>query len=168
MIACETRALEELCGRYAAQALGMATRLLGDRGRAEDAVQDVFYSLWRAAPSYNTERGSVRSWLFRAVRNRCIDYQRQNLSRPRLVSDDEAIERLPAPNIDELAISSVDGEIVRRAFRHIPREQAQAIELAYYDGYTQREIAEMLGLPIGTVKSRTRLGLHALRRRLTA
>lgn len=166
MIAGETDALAELYDRYALQALGMATRLLGDRGRAEDAIQDVFYSLWSSASSYNIERGSVRSWLFRAVRNRCIDYRRQALSRPRLISDDEAIDQFPTPNIDEIAITAVDGETIRRAFRAIPPEQAQVIELAYFDGYSQREIAAMLGLPIGTVKSRTRRGLHALRGRL--
>ena len=85
-----------------------------------------------------------------------------------MVSDDEAIERVPAPNIDDVAISAVDGEIICRAFGGIPREQARVIELAYFDCYSQREIAEMLGLPLGTVKSRIRLGLHALRRRLAA
>lgn len=155
-------ALAELYDRYASLAYGVAMRVLGDPGRAEDAVQDAFLKVWNNAASFDAERGSLRTWLIAAVRNRSIDYlrgrgahERQELElQPQLVAT--------GPRSDpwrEVSLS-LERTAVREALANLPSEQRQAVALAYYGGYTQTEIADMTHVPVSTVKGRMRLALE--------
>ena len=155
-------ALAGLYDRYGALAYGVALRVLGDPGRAEDAVQDAFLKLWRGAAGFDSSRGSLRSWLVAAVRNRCIDmlrgrslHERRELAlRPEVRS----AERGP----DEEAAVSLEREAVQAAIGELPEDQREAVLLAYFGGLTQREIAEVAGVPLSTVKGRMRLALDKL------
>jgi RNA polymerase sigma-70 factor (ECF subfamily) len=165
-------ALDVLFDRYSALAFSFAYRMLGDRGRAEEVVQDSFVALWRHAARYQAERGSARCWLLRIVRNRCVDHLRWERARPRyplagVAGAERLLEGPGTADASEEALKRLAGEEVRRALACLPAEQRRAIELAYFDGYTHHEIAERLNLPLGTVKGRLRLGLQKLQARLT-
>lgn len=157
-------ALAELYDRYAGLAYGVALRVLGDPGRAEDAVQEAFVSVWRRAASFDAGRGSLRAWLLTSVRNRCIDYLRGRSGRAR-----DEVELRPevayaASGADpwrEVALS-LERSAVRDAVASLPVEQRQVVEMAYFGGYTQTEIADMTRVPLGTVKGRMRLALEKL------
>jgi RNA polymerase sigma-70 factor (ECF subfamily) len=157
-------ALADLYDRYASLAYGIAVRILGDPGRAEDAVQEAFLNVWNQAESFDPERGSLRAWLLTSVRNRSIDYlrgrgshERQELElRPQVA---EVGQR--ADPWREVSLS-LERTAVREAIDSLPPEQRQVVELAYFGGYSQREIAEMTRVPIGTVKGRMRLALEKL------
>jgi RNA polymerase sigma-70 factor (ECF subfamily) len=157
-------ALAELHERYRALAFAVALRVVGDSGRAEDVVQDAFLSVWRRAGSYAAGRGSVRTWLTSIVRNRAIDVVRA--SREHTVEDeDQVLLALPdaGPAIHDQVAAAIDGEHTRRALDDLPHEQRQAIALAYFAGLSHSEIADRTGLPLGTVKSRVRLGIQRMR-----
>jgi len=155
-------ALGTLYDRYGALAYGVALRVLGDPGRAEDAVQDAFLKVWRGAAGFDPSRGSLRSWLLAAVRNRSIDmlrgrslHERRELAlRPEV----QSAGRGP----DEEAAASMERAAVRAALAELSEEQRQAVLLAYFGGLTQREIAELAGVPLSTVKGRMRLALDRL------
>ncbi len=156
-------ALADLYDRYSGLAYGIALRVLGDPGRAEDAVQEAFLNVWNRAQTFDPERGSLRTWLLTAVRNRSIDYLRGRGGRER-----QEVELqpgvAPSPRGDpwrEVSLS-LEREAVREALASLPPEQRQAIELAYFGGYSQREIASITRVPVGTVKGRTRLALEKL------
>jgi RNA polymerase sigma-70 factor (ECF subfamily) len=156
-------ALADLYDRYSGLAYGIALRVLGDPARAEDAVQEAFLNVWNRAQSFDPERGSLRTWLLTAVRNRSIDYLRGRGAHER-----QELELQPAqatsPRGDpwrEVSLS-LEREAVREALASLPPEQRQAIELAYFGGYSQREIAGITRVPVGTVKGRTRLALEKL------
>ena len=139
-------------------------RILGDPGRAEDAVQDAFMSVWTRASSFDSERGSLRAWLLGSVRNRCIDYLRgrgAHEREERELQPDIASDASPSDPWREVALS-LERSAVRDAVASLPSEQRQVIELAYFGGYTQVEIAGMTRVPLGTVKGRIRLGLEKL------
>jgi RNA polymerase sigma-70 factor (ECF subfamily) len=159
-------ALAELYDRYGRLAFGLAYRILGERGVAEDVVQEAFLAVWRRADSYRTDRGSVRGWLMSIVHNASIDRRRGRFKREQGdVALDELAFKLET-DADETFATVAEGivaEQVRRALTGLPEEQRQAIELAYFGGLTQQEIAVRTGTPLGTVKSRLRLGLHKLR-----
>jgi RNA polymerase sigma-70 factor (ECF subfamily) len=161
----EPRAFDLIFERHSAVAFSLAYRMCGRQGMAEDIVQEAFLSLWRTGARYDRARGSVRSWVLGAVHNRAIDAFRREAGRSRLnVSDDDVAERLPSPErTDKEVERRADARIVRDALTELPEEQRQVIELAYFGGFTHSEIAEMLGLPSGTVKGRMRLGLSKLR-----
>ena len=155
-------ALAELFDRYGALAFGVALRILDDPGRAEDAVQDAFLKLWQGAFRFDPARGSLRTWVVTAVRNRSIDllrgrpgHQRQELA---LREDFGASEAGP----DQQAEASLDRAAVRAALADLPVEQRQAVQLAYFGGYTQAEIALLTAVPLSTVKGRMRLALDKL------
>jgi RNA polymerase sigma-70 factor (ECF subfamily) len=159
--------LEQLYEAYHRQALGLAYRLLRDRGEAEEVVQEAFLAVWRTAGRYDATRGSTRTWLLAIVRNRSISLLRARRGqRPATLADD----LLPADGADLLdqVVPHLDAEIVRKALGSLPVEQRQAIELAYFDGLTHSEIATLLSLPLGTVKGRIRLALNHLRAALPA
>ncbi|HEX6129359.1 MAG TPA: sigma-70 family RNA polymerase sigma factor [Candidatus Limnocylindria bacterium] len=161
-------ALALLHDRYRAFAFAIALRVVGDAGRAEDVVQDAFLSVWRRAGSYAIGRGSVRTWLGSVVRNRAIDVIRA--MRERAVEDqDQVLLSLhdTAPAVDEQVAAAIEGAETRRALGELPDEQRQAIALAYFAGLSHSEIAERTGLPLGTVKSRVRLGIQRMRQSLT-
>lgn len=164
----EIGGLETLYDRYHTMAYALALRITTETGLAEDVVQDSFLGLWRNAGRYAEDKGSVRGWLLAIVRHRAIDSMRRR--RNGVAIADETEEPLPAaltlPDIWPEVAGRLDAEQVRQALGKLPEAQREAIELAYFDGLTQREIATKTGAPLGTVKSRMRLGLVSLRREL--
>lgn len=162
MAAREQSALAEIYDRYGALAYAVAMRVLGDSGRAEDAVQEAFLNLWRGAAGFDPARGSLRTWLIASVRNRSIDQLRGRSLRERrelaLKPDVEAAGAGP----EEAAAARQERTAVRAALAELPEEQRQAVLLAYFGGFTQPEIAEMSGVPLSTVKGRIRLALEKL------
>jgi RNA polymerase sigma-70 factor (ECF subfamily) len=161
----EIGGLETLYDRYHAMAYALALRITTETGLAEDVVQDSFLGLWRNAARYAEEKGSVRGWLLAIVRHRAIDAMRRQ--RAGVAIGDETAEMLPAaltlPDIWPEVSGRLDAQQVRVALMVLPPAQREVIELAYFDGLTQREIADRTHAPLGTVKSRMRLGLVALK-----
>lgn len=156
-------ALVALFDRYNRLAFGLAYRILGDAFVAEEVVQDAFMSIWRNAASYDLSRGTVRTWLLTIVRNRAIDQLRGRFGRSQSDVDlDTVAPLLAAPDQWDDVLSEIQAVAVRAALTALPEEQRIAIELAYFEGLTHVEIAERLGIPLGTVKSRLRLGLQKL------
>ena len=151
--------------RHASAAYGLAYRMVGTAGAAEDVSQEAFLSLWRSGARYDRRRGSVRSWVLGIVHHRAIDALRRGKVRDRPRVDDEgAAERLEArERTDVEAARHEEAATVRRALDTLPGDQCQVIELAYFGGFTHTEIAAMLETPVGTVKGRMRLGLKKLR-----
>ena len=160
----DSRAFAVLYERHGRAAYSLAYRIIGERQTAEDLVQESFLKVWRAAGSYRVERGSVRTWVLSIVHNRCIDQLRTSGSRRRTQQKVEASAPRVQPS-EAFAQSwrNSQREQVREALRTLPKEQLKILELAYFSGYTHVEIAELLGLPLGTVKGRMRLGLKKMR-----
>ena len=160
----DPEAFAALYDRHARAAYSLAYRMMGEKQAAEDIVQDAFLKLWRAAGSYRAERGSLRSWLLTVVHNRSIDQLRSAASQRRTQEKVEASAPTSQPS-EAFAQSwrNSQRERVREALKTLPREQLKVLELAYFSGYTQKEIAQLLGLPLGTVKGRMRLGLEKMR-----
>jgi RNA polymerase sigma-70 factor (ECF subfamily) len=155
-----------LYDRHGGAAYSLAYRIVGDSAVAEDVTQEAFLSVWRSGARFDAARGSVRSWTLGIVRNRSIDaLRRLSGSAPKLNLDDEAaLEAEPAPELtDSEAIRRETARNLRGALRELPEEQSEVIGLAYFGGFTHSEIAEMLGMPLGTVKGRMRLGLVKIR-----
>jgi RNA polymerase sigma-70 factor, ECF subfamily len=161
----DARAFEVIFDRHADASFSLAYRMCGRRALAEDVVQEAFLSVWRSGGRYDRTRGSVRSWLLGVVHNRAVDTFRQQAVRSgRDISDDGITERMPAAERTEVEVHRRDeAEQVRGALGDLPGEQRRVIELAYFGGFSHREIASMLELPAGTVKGRMRLGLTKLR-----
>jgi RNA polymerase sigma-70 factor (ECF subfamily) len=161
----ETRALEVLYDRHGGAAWSLAHRIMGDRQAAEDVTQEAFVSVWRSGGRYEATRGSVRSWVLAIVRNRGIDALRRASSRSSLDYDDDgALEAQPAEGrTDGEALRNERARVVRGALAELPQDQSQVLGLAYFGGFTHREIADMLEVPLGTIKGRMRLGLEKMR-----
>jgi RNA polymerase sigma-70 factor, ECF subfamily len=156
--------IEALYDRYGALAHTVALRILSDHGAAEDVVQESFLSVWRRASTFEAGRGSLRSWICTIVRNRAIDRLRGDRNRTRLDSPIESQPTEPAISDPWAAVAiELSGEAVRKALAGLPSEQRQTIELAYYGGYSQSEIATAMEVPLGTVKGRVRIALDKLR-----
>lgn len=158
--------LYDLC---APTAFGLARRMLGNEAEAEDAVQHAFISLWNHAAEFDADKGRVSTWLYAFVRNRCIDILRRR-RREKAVSlnhDDES-SAAPidppenSPTIEDHLNGKERRQLIANALRALPEPQRRVIEAAYFEGLTQQEIAEKLGEPLGTVKTRTRLGMLKL------
>ena len=157
-------ALAQLYDRYSGLAYGIALRVLGDPGRAEDAVQEAFLNVWNRAGAFDPERGSLRSWLLTAVRNRSIDYLRGRGAHERREQDLEPLTAMVGASGDpwhEVSLK-LERDAVREALTSLPPEQRQAVELSYFGGYSQTEIADLTRVPLGTVKGRLRLALEKL------
>ena len=154
--------LEALYDAHHRQAIGLAYRLLQDLGDAEEAVQEVFLAVWRSGHTYDASRGSQQTWLLSMVRNRCIDVLRARRRRP-VQPFAEGLDPPDASDVTAEAVSNVTAQSAREALTHLPPEQQQVIELAYFGGLSHTEIATQLAAPIGTVKGRIRLGLDRLR-----
>ena len=152
-------AFEILYGRYVRPVFSLALRRLGDRGHAEDAVQEAFAAIWRSASTYRPERGAAGGWLYTVARNAIVDRLRRNgpavdSELPELASG----EPDPAQQAEDSDVSWR----VHRALGELQPREREVIELAYWSGMSQSEVAEYLGLPLGTVKTRTRSGLARL------
>jgi RNA polymerase sigma-70 factor (ECF subfamily) len=155
--------------RHGGVAFSLAYRIVGERAAAEDVTQEAFISVWRSGARYDRARGSVRSWMLGIVRNRAIDLLRSKAGRaPNLDFDDDSIlDQRPAAELTEdEALRRETAEEVRGAIGGLPGDQSKVIELAYFGGFSHSEIAEMLGVPLGTVKGRMRLGLEKIRTEL--
>jgi RNA polymerase sigma-70 factor (ECF subfamily) len=166
----DAAAIAALYDRYGRLAYGLAYRVLADGPAAEEAVQDAFLQVWRKAGTFDPERGAgFRAWLLTIVHNRAIDTVRR---RSRQGAREVELEAdAPFQGDDDPAsevIASLDRAQVQQAMATLPDEQRSAIELAYYEGLTHREIADRAGLPLGTVKGRLRLGLHKMHEALVA
>jgi RNA polymerase sigma-70 factor (ECF subfamily) len=151
-------AFDVLYRRYSRPVFGLALRRLGDRGRAEDAVQETFASIWRAARSYRPERGPGAPWLYAVARNAITDRGRARTEPPAEVPDTPSPDAGPA----ERAESGWTAWRVHRALEELNDNERNVIELAYWSGLSQSEIAEFLNIPLGTVKTRTRAALARL------
>jgi RNA polymerase sigma-70 factor (ECF subfamily) len=160
----DAQAFGMLYDRHSRAAYSLAYRMMGEKHSAEDLVQDSLLKVWRSAGSYRAERGSVRTWILSIVHNHGIDQLRSLASRRRTQEkvEAEAPRSQPSEAFAESWRNS-QREQVRAAMSTLPPEQLKILELAYFSGYTHIEIADMLGLPLGTVKGRMRLGLKKLR-----
>ena len=165
-VAGDRGAFESLYDRYSAAVFGVALKMLGDREVAEDAVQEIFWRVWRRLASFDRSR-AFAPWLFGIAHNYCIDELRRRKVRPQPVYEDDdhpILSDIPDDvDVGEAATLADQRRILREALDQLPEEQRQALLLAYYGGLTQQEIAARLGNPLGTVKTRMRLGLQKLR-----
>ncbi|HWC86054.1 MAG TPA: sigma-70 family RNA polymerase sigma factor [Solirubrobacteraceae bacterium] len=154
--------------RHADAAFSLAYRISGSRAAAEEVAQDAFLALWRNGGRYEPSRGSVRNWILGIVHNRAIDALRRAVRHDSRRAGDEGLaERLMAPDrTDEEVGRRQDAGTVRTLLDDLPGDQRRVIELAYFAGFTHTEIADMLAIPVGTVKGRMRLGLEKLRLRM--
>jgi len=157
----EHSALAELYDRYGRPAYGLALRVLRDESLAEDAVQEAFLTVWRTAARFVPEKGKASTWILTLVHRRAVDVVRRE-QRRRADSLDQAPEQ-GGGGADEEAWLRLQRERVQAALKQLPDQQREALELAYYGGFTQSELAERLGQPIGTIKSRMFNGLTRLR-----
>ncbi|RME44672.1 MAG: sigma-70 family RNA polymerase sigma factor [Chloroflexi bacterium] len=160
-----------LYDRYARLVYSMVLKILHDQERAEDVVQEVFVRVWRGAGSFQAGRGNFTNWLLGIAHHRAIDELRRQGSQQRravFVDDENALRSVPDPGEGpaEAAWIAQKRLAIREALRQLPAEQRQTVELAYFGGLTQREIAEHTGTPLGTVKTRMRLALQKLRNHL--
>ena len=160
-------ALSALYDRYGRVSYTLAYRILGEPEAAEDVVQDAFLAAWRGAGTFRRERGNARSWLLSIVHHRAVDLLRRRTAfRPAPL---EAADGTPADaDTAEEAARNVERGTVRAALETLPEAQRRTIELAYFGGYTQSELADLMGVPLGTVKGRMRIGLQKMRRVLGA
>ena len=160
-------ALSELYDRYQAIMYGLAMRITNDAALAQDAVQEAFVGLWRNASRYTAERSSARTWILSITHHRAIDIvRRRRAPAAPLPETDVVDEALRAPDVWPEVARAADAQAVRAAMSNLPDAQREVIELAYFGGLTQTEIAERAGVPLGTVKGRVRLALQAMRRAL--
>jgi RNA polymerase sigma-70 factor, ECF subfamily len=151
-------AFDQLYRRFARPVLAMAVRQLGDNGRAEDAAQETFAAVWRSARSYRSERGSASAWLYAVARHAIIDRARQKREQPAEIPDEASGSAGPP----ERAEDSWLAWRIHSALEQLPERERVVIELAYWRGLSQTEIASYLDVPLGTVKTRTRTGLARL------
>ena len=160
----DAEAFATLYDRHSHAAYALAYRMMGERMAAEDLVQEVFLKIWRAARSYRSERGSVRTWILSIVRNRGIDQLRAKATRRRMQEKIEtsAPRSHPSEVFTETWSNAIRDQI-REALKALPPEQSMILDLAYFSGCTHVEIAELLNIPLGTVKGRMRLGIEKMR-----
>ncbi len=164
----EAAGVEALYEKYGRLAYGLAYRILNDRTAAEDVVQEAFLGVWRNARTFDARRGNLRNWLLSIVHNRSIDRIR-GTTRMRKEFQIETVERLvEAPDAWETVSVHLEQKQIREGFAQLPDAQRQTLELAYFGGYTHIEIAGQMGVPLGTVKGRMRMGLEKMRSFLQA
>lgn len=160
-------ALAELYRRYGKPCYSLARRVCADEGLAEDVVQEVFLTLWRNPARFDPQRGTFASWLLTLIHHKAVDVVRREATiRKRTVPAADAGEDwspTPLPGADQAALAKVAAAEVRDLLQKLPIDQRQALALAYYGGHTQREVAAIIGIPLGTVKSRMFAGIARLR-----
>lgn len=161
----EERAFALIYDRHSGAAYSLAYRILGSRGAAEDAVQEAFLTVWRSRPRYMPERGSVRTWVLAISHRRAIDVLRRNVVHLRRQEAAQQAEdrHLEGDRTEVEVVRREEAGEVRAALEELPAPQRKVLELAYFGGFTHREIAGMLEEPMGTIKGRMRLGLQKLR-----
>jgi RNA polymerase sigma-70 factor (ECF subfamily) len=165
----DAAALAALFGRYQAMSYSLAMRITADGALAEDAVQEAFLGVWRNAARFSSVRAAARTWILAIVHHRAIDAVRRRRPATELPDSDATPPRsLVMPDVWTEIAGRLDRDVIRRGLAGLPAPQREAIELAYYGGLTQQEIATRTGAPLGTVKSRVRLGLLGLREALLA
>lgn len=164
----DPEALGLLYDRHAARLMGLANRIVGQTGEAEEILQEVFLRVWRSAATFDPSRGTVLAWLLIATRSRAID--RVRARRPAFRAGLRSVENVPeaaAPgNLEAESAGRQWESLCRSAISELPPDQRRVLELAYFEGLTQEEIAEATATPLGTVKTRVRLGLMKLRARV--
>lgn len=164
-------AFEVLYERHSRVAWSLAMRMLSDAESAEDVVQDAFLAVWRGSATYLPGKGSVRTWVLSVVHHRAVDRLRQGLAirrRQEALETAALVTQNVTPDTSELALQRVAAGQVTSALDDVPPEQREVIRLAYFGGYSTEEIAQMLAVPLGTVKSRMRLGLERVRTNIGA
>ena len=166
----QTEALHELFERYNRLVFSVALAIVGDRGTAEEITLDVFVQVWKRAGTYQQDRAKVSTWLIAITRHHSIDFLRWQKSRPETDSLNlEGISLHNGPvvhNLEENVELNLQRDRVRKALSQLPDEQRETLVMAYFKGYTQSQISEALGEPLGTVKTRIRLGMQKLRKLL--
>ncbi|HYH13467.1 MAG TPA: sigma-70 family RNA polymerase sigma factor [Thermomicrobiales bacterium] len=167
------RALEVLYDRYARIVMSFATRMLLDPAAAEELTQEVFFRAWKQAGAYSASRGTYATWLLSITHNMAIDEIRKRQRRPQRADSEDPMARMANVvdtdrPVDEHAWLGMLRDEVKDALGILPESQRRPIELAYFRGLTQREVAETLGVPLGTIKTRMRLGMRKLRDQLEA
>jgi RNA polymerase sigma factor (sigma-70 family) len=166
----DRNAVDELYERFRRPAFALARRILADDGLAEDVLQDVFLGVWRDPDAYDRARGSFSSWLLAVVHHKAVDAVRREESQRRRQgrAEDQAVLEGPVAtrDVEDDAWSRVVAQQVRSALGELPEAQKEALTLAYYGGYTQREVAALTGTPLGTVKTRMLAGMRRLRTEL--
>jgi RNA polymerase sigma-70 factor (ECF subfamily) len=161
LIAGDEGALNEIYDQFSSFVYGLALRVIGDARAAEDVAQDVFVTVWERPDAFDPGRGSLRTWLGTLAHRRAVDYVRREEARRRRAVKDAARPET-TPDVEEMAMALVTAERVRSALATLPDEQRRAIQLAYFGAKTYRQVAEVLGIPEGTAKSRLRLGLRRI------
>jgi len=161
----ESWALAEIYTRYSRLVFSLSLKILNDRSSAEECVQEVFVKVWRRARDYQADRGKFSSWLTGITHHHAIDELRRRRVRPSAAGDEsaaaEVMDESPAP-LDR-AVQSLERRRIEDALDVIPSDQRRAIKMAYFEGFTQQEIADRLGEPLGTIKTRMRLGMQKLK-----
>ena len=154
----DTAAFDILYRRFSRPVYGLALRMLRDRARAEEAVQETFAAIWRSAASYRPDRGPGAPWLYAVARNAIVDRARARTEIPAEIPDEAAREAGPADQAEQGYVAWR----IHRALEELPEREREVIGLAYWSGLSQSEVAEFLGIPLGTVKTRTRAALSRL------
>jgi RNA polymerase sigma-70 factor (ECF subfamily) len=163
----DSAALEALYERYGSAVAGLGRRILVERGAVDDLVQETFWRVWTGAGSFRPSRGRFSSWLFGIAHHLAIDHLRRARSRPQALDQEQEAEGIDLEtNVAEAAEISIVSALVREAFGALPSEQQRVLELAFFRGLSRREISETLGVPLGTIHTRARLGLLKLRAEL--
>lgn len=161
LIAGDQAALGELYDQHSGFVYGLALRVIGDKVAAEDVTQEVFVTVWQQPDRFDHTRGTMRAFLGTLTHRRSVDHIRREEARRRRETK-TSYEPLPVPSVDEHVMDTVTSERVREVVAELPEAQRQALELAYFHGHTYRQVAEILGIPEGTAKSRLRLALQRI------
>jgi RNA polymerase sigma-70 factor (ECF subfamily) len=158
-------ALEALYGRYGSACYGLARRILSDQQLAQDVVQEVFLTVWRDAHRFDGSRGGFSSWLLSMTHHKAVDAVRREENHRKRRSAAELLEERPtdSPQVEDEVWSGIRRDRVRTAMQTLPEPQREALVLAYFGGYTQREIAGLTNTPLGTVKTRMLMGMRRLK-----
>ena len=163
----EPNALDALYSRYASAVYSLAMFMLKDTGLAEEATQDIFLNIWLKSGSFKPDRGQPKTWIMSVAHHRIIDLirSRRRTTAITVAADSEDLERIPAANlpIDEQVERKLERERIQKSLATLPAAQREVIRMAYFDGYSQSEIAALLNQPLGTVKTRVRLAMQKLR-----
>jgi RNA polymerase sigma factor (sigma-70 family) len=161
----DSLAIDELYERHGSACYGLARRVVADEQLAQDVVQEVFLAIWRGAATYDGSRGSLSTWLFSLTHHKSVDAVRRSQRHSGRRASEDALTTEPDPTtpVEEQAMASVRRDQVRAALVELPEPQRQALMLAYFGGYSQSEIAQLTGIPLGTVKTRTLAAMRRLR-----